>query len=86
MYRQIRPIQQQYPPTNFPPTDFLAGAIRLLPKAGPDCSLQVVEIDAGQRGGRYSVTFVPRQTQGDRARRAWFWGIESGEQIPAADA
>jgi hypothetical protein len=63
-----------------PPTNHLAAAIKRLPRARPDVTPQVVEINAHQHSGRYRVTFIVRANPSPDVR-AWFWGIEGADRI-----
>jgi len=81
--RRIRALankQKRFPSDQYPKSNYLAAAIKDLLPAGPEASPQTVEIEAGATG-RYRVTFVARQSAGQRTS-AWFWGVESGERIP----
>jgi len=73
-----RPLNQS------PPSNYLSAAIKKLPKAGPNVGPQTVEIDTGPGGERYRVTFVVRENP-KLMTKAWFWGVESSERIPAAE-
>jgi hypothetical protein len=68
-----------------PPSNYIAAAIRNLPRAGPDVGPQIVEIDAGPAGGRFLVEFVVRKNP-HRQVPAWFWGVESSERLAIGQA
>jgi hypothetical protein len=68
-----------------PPSNYIAAAIRNLPRAGPDVGPQIVEINAGPTGGRFRVEFVVRRNP-DRQVPAWFWGVESSERLTIGQA
>jgi hypothetical protein len=67
--------QNSYRKNRFPPTNYLAAAMKSLPTPGLDVSPRKVEIDAGQMGS-YSVTFIAR-LDGSLQTPTWSWGIES---------
>ena len=71
--------QKHSPKNQLPTSNYLAAAIKKLPKAAPTMSPQTVAIDAGP-AGRYRVTFVVRQKAGRRTP-VWFWGVDGGEQL-----
>jgi len=63
-----------------PPTSGLASAIRRLPRARPGLPVQVAEVDAFPYAGCFRVTFIVRRNSRPECR-AWFWGIDSAEQV-----
>jgi len=71
--------ENRSPEGQYPPSSYLAAAIKNLSTPDPHIPPQTVEIDAGSFGS-YRVTFVVRQNS-KLPRPAWFWGIESGEKI-----
>jgi hypothetical protein len=74
--------ENRYPRDQYPPTNYLAAAIKDLPTPDLNIPPQTVEIDAGSLG-RYRVTFVVRQNA-ELPMPTWFWGIESGQRIGSA--
>ena len=63
-----------------PPTSGLASAIRRLPRAQPGLPVQVADIDGFPYAGCFRVTFIARRNSRPECR-AWFWGIDSAEQV-----
>ena len=70
--------QNSYRKNRFPPTNYLAIAMKSLPPPGPTVSPLQLEINAGHMGS-YCVTFVAR-LDGLRSP-TWFWGIASSRRI-----
>ena len=65
----------------FPPGNYIAGAMKTLPAAGPGLPPQLVVIDAGPMWGRYRVTFKATSDPGQGMRGPWIWTMESGERL-----
>lgn len=64
----------------YPPSEYIAIAMRGLPAPGPDAPPYTVGIDAGKLWGHYQVTFVAKQNP-RKGMRTWFWSMESGKQV-----
>ena len=75
--------ENRYPKDQYPPSNYLAAAIKGLPTPDASITPQTVEIDAGALGS-YRVTFVVRKNA-EQPTPTWFWGIESGERIGSVE-
>jgi len=72
--------ETHYREGEYPPSNYLAAAIRNLPTPAANIPPQTVDIDTGP-SGRYRVTFVVRQNI-SRQTPLWYWGVESGQRVP----
>jgi len=68
-----------------PPTSGLALAISRLPRPRAGVPAQVADVEAFPHTGCFQVTFVVRRNIRPECR-AWFWGIESAEQVTRPSA
>lgn len=67
------------PHDEYPPGEYLGGAIAALPPADETVPLQTVEIDAQPLWGHYVVTFEARRNP--RRGMGWYWRMYSGRRI-----
>lgn len=65
----------------YPPGNYIGGAMKTLPPADPGLPPQVVVVDADPMWGRYRVTFQAKCDPNPRMGNTWVWTIKSGERI-----
>jgi len=75
--------ETHHPGGEYPSSNYLASAIKNLPRPAANVPPQTVEIDAGS-SGRFRVTFVVRQNI-TRQTPVWYWGVESGQRLPTGN-